>query len=203
MTNNQECQFEAMAPESDLKRMMDAIPRHPRRGSYPHAQPKLPAGNALKLAIVDIVCYRFRMPILRRISASPSLNVRVLAGTGLPGTKLSNAPDLSGIDARILWTLKKQVIGTGRKVLLSFNPTLLYHLVRFRPDVLLIQGGLVPNNLVNLLYARVTGTPIVWWGLGRVYGRESRGLSRLYQRLNMWIERQATCYAAYSSASVS
>jgi glycosyltransferase involved in cell wall biosynthesis len=142
------------------------------------------------------------MPIFRRIAASPSLRVRVMAGTGIPGTKLSNAPDLSGIDARILWTIKKQIHSTGRNVLLTFNPTLPFHLLRFRPDVLLVQGGMVLNNLITLFYAKITGTPIVWWSLGQVHGRDFKGLSLLYHRLNKWIERKATCYAGYSSTSV-
>ena len=186
----------------DLKATMDAIPRHPRLGSHDLAQPTVAERLPLKVAITDIVCYRFRLPILRRISDCPHLKVRVLVGEGTPGTKVTNAPDLSGIDARILWTLQRRLKSTGRPVFLAFNPSLLFQLFRFRPDVLLIQGGLVPNNLVNLLYSKLTGTPIVWWSLGRVYGREFRGLSRIYQRLIHWIEKRATCYAAYSSASV-
>jgi glycosyltransferase involved in cell wall biosynthesis len=186
----------------DLKAGMDAVQRHPRLGSSALAKPAASERLPLKVAVTDIVCYRFRLPILRRISDCPYLKVRVLVGSGTPGTKVSNAPDRSDVDTRIMWTLQRRMTSTGRPVFLTFNPTLLFQLIRFRPDVLLIQGGLVPNNMVNLLYAKITGTPIVWWSLGRVYGREFRGLSKYYQKLNRWIEKRATCYAAYSSASV-
>jgi len=176
------------------------IPRYPRQGPQP-CEPAA-GGRPLKVAILHSVCYRFRMPIFRRLSAHPSLEVRIFVGTGIPGTKLSNAPDRSGIDCRILRTLKWRVNSSGRRVLLTFNPTLIWHLFRFRPDVLVVAGGMPLNNLVTLAYARATGTPIVWWSLGRVAGRRFVGLSSLYQRLNQWIEGHATCFAGFSSASI-
>ena len=91
---------------------------------------------------------------------------------------------------------------TGRSVPLIINPTLLFHLFRDKPDALLIQGGMVPNNFITLVYAKLTGTPIIWWSLGRVRGRRFRGLSSLYQSLNVWIEKHATCWVGYSSESV-
>jgi glycosyltransferase involved in cell wall biosynthesis len=179
-----------------------ADPRHPRRGKYPAIPPSALAGRKLKVAIVYAVLYRFRMPIFRRLSAHPSLQVRIFVGRGVPGTKFSNAPDRSGVDARILSTLQTPVNSTGRSVTLMANPTLPLHLLRFRPDVLLVQGGMLPNNWLTWLYARLTGTPIVWWTLGEVRGRQFRGLSALYRRLTKWVERRSTTYAGYSSAAI-
>ena len=181
---------------------MDEVPLYPRRGQYPFQPPQTPGDRPLKVAIVYEVCFRFRVPIFRRLTDHPSLNVRLFLGSDVPGTKFINAPDLSGLDARILWTLKKLVNSSGRRVPLLFNPTLLFHLARFRPDVLLLSGGMLPNNLLCLLYAKATGTPIVWWSLGEVAQRDFKGLSGLYRRLTQWIERQATCYAGYSSMAI-
>jgi glycosyltransferase involved in cell wall biosynthesis len=87
-------------------------------------------------------------------------------------------------------------------VLLTFNPTLVLHIIRFRPDVLLIQGGMVLNNFVTILYAKMTGTPVVWWSLGQILGRKFSGVSAIYQRMNEWNQNRATCYAGYSSVAV-
>ncbi len=176
--------------------------QHPRRGDFPAQLPKTRHGRPLRVALVYAVCYRFRMPIFRRLSAHPGLDVRVFAGTGLPGTKFSNAPDLSGIDVRILWSVKKRVRSTGRDACFTVCPTLAAHLLAFRPDVLLVQGGMLPDNLLTLAYAKLTRTPIVWWSLGEVRGRQFRGLSAVYRRLTQWVERQAAAYAGYSSAAV-
>jgi glycosyltransferase involved in cell wall biosynthesis len=130
------------------------------------------------------------------------LQVRIFVGKGVPGTKFSNAPDRSGVDVRILATLQRPVISTGRPVTLMFNPTLPYHLWRFRPDVLLVQGGMLPNNWLTWLYGKLTGTPTVWWSLGEVRRRQFRGLSAVYRRLVKWVERRSAAFAGYSSAAI-
>ena len=185
-----------------LGELLDSIPRYPRRGTHPPDVSALPAGRPLKVAVIYEVCYRFRMPIFRRLSAEPGLRVRFFVGTGTPGTKVSNAPDLDGIDVNVLWTAKRNVASTGRNVTASVNPTLPYHLIRFRPDVLLIQGGMLGNNLIAWVYASVTRTPIVWWSLGQVAGRRFRGLSALYRNMVKWLEGRSTAFAGYSSMSI-
>jgi len=180
----------------------DSFPRYERIGDYPVEPPVTRDGKPIRVALVYAVCYRFRMPIFRRLSAVPSLQLRLLVGTGVPGTKLSNAPDRSGLDVRILWTIKKNTVSTGRSAVLFFNPTLPFHLMRFNPDVILIQGGLLPNNVLAWIYALLFRKPIVWWSLGEVRGRQFRGLSAVYRRMTKWVERRSTAYLGYSSAAI-
>ena len=177
-------------------------PRHPRRGAYPATPPTAFAQRPIKVAITYAVLYRFRMPIFRRLASHPHLAVHLFVGRGVPGTKFSNAPDREGLDAKIMWSLQKQVSSTGRNVTLMFNPTLPFHLLKFRPDVLLVQGGMLPNNFLTWAYAKLTRTPVVWWSLGMVRGRKFRGLSAWYRRLTKWVERSSDTFAGYSSAAI-
>lgn len=176
--------------------------RHGRRAPFPVAVPPRWRARPLRLVVTHEVVFRFRLPIFRRLADHPGLAVTFLVGTGDPGTKVSNAAALDDLDVRILWTLRTYVRSTGRRVLFSFNPSLLWHLFKLRPEVLLVQGGMVPNNLMTLLYSRLTGTPIVWWSLGVVQGRSFKGLSALYRRMVQWIEKQATVHAGFSSAAI-
>ncbi len=176
--------------------------RYPRRGSYPAQRPRGWHNRPVRVALVYAVCYRFRMPIFRRLSADPALQVRVFVGKGVSGTKFANAPDRSGVDAHILWTIQSAVSSTGRNVTLMCNPTLPYHLWRFRPDVLLVQGGMLPNNWLTWLYGKLTRTPTVWWSLGEVRGRQFHGLSAWYRKFVKGVERRSTTFAGYSSAAI-
>ncbi|MEZ6118449.1 MAG: glycosyltransferase family 4 protein [Pirellulaceae bacterium] len=180
----------------------DSAGRYPRRGIFPAVPPSRFAGKPIKVAIVYAVLYRFRMPIFRRLSEHPSLQIRLFVGKGVPGTKFSNAPDHDDLDTEILWTLQTPVNSSGRNVTLSANPSLPWRLARFKPDVLLIQGGLLPNNWFTWIFSRVTGTPVVWWSLGEVRGRQFRGLSALYRRFIKWVERRSTTFAGYSSVAI-
>ena len=179
-----------------------SVLRQPRRGPYPAVPPAEYVDRPIRVAIVYAVLYRFRMPIFRRLSSDDGLRVKILVGQGVPGTKFSNAPDASGVDAKILWTLQKQVVSTGRSVTMMFNPTLPFHLWRFRPDVLLIQGGMLPNNWLTWAYSKLTGTPIVWWSLGQVRERQFKGLSGRYRKWVQAVEKTSDAFAGYSSPAV-
>jgi glycosyltransferase involved in cell wall biosynthesis len=176
--------------------------RHGRRAVVPLKTADSLARRPIRLVITHEVVFRFRLPIFRRLAAHPALDVKILAGSGDSGTKLANAAHLDDLDVKILWTWRKYVVSTGRRVLLTINPSLPWHLFRLRPDVLLVQGGMLFNNLATLLYARVTGTPIVWWSLGEIEGRQFKGLSALYRRMVRWVERRATLYAGFSSVAI-
>ncbi|MDG2381021.1 MAG: glycosyltransferase [Pirellulaceae bacterium] len=179
-----------------------SVLRQPRRGQYPAVPPAEFADRPIRVAIVYAVLYRFRMPIFRRLSSDDGLRVKILVGQGVPGTKFSNAPDASGVDAEILWTLQKQVVSTGRSVTMMFNPTLPFRLWRFRPDVLLIQGGMLPNNWLTWAYSKLTGTPVVWWSLGEVRERKFNGLSGKYRKWVRAVEKTSDAFAGYSSPAV-
>lgn len=158
--------------------------------------------ETVRLAIVYAVCYRFRVPIFRRLTGHPGLTVRIFVGEGIPGTKTQNAENRAGLDVRILRTFTRLVQSGERRVPLSFSPLLPFHLARYDPDVLLVQGGELLNNLLVLAYAKLFGKPVVWWSLGEIRGRTYTGLSAYYRRLVQSVERRCTAWLGYSSVAV-
>lgn len=186
----------------DIQNVPPVARRYPRRAPLPVEIPEYFDQRPLRVAVVYSVCYRFRMPIFRRLSSQGGLVVRIFVGTGYPGTKLTNAKDMSGIDVRVLKTFSKRVKSSGRDVIFSFNPTLFWQLFRYRPDVIVVQGGELLNNLSTLIYARLFRKSIVWWSLGEVRGRRFSGLSKAYRNLAQRLERRSDAFAAYSSAGV-
>lgn len=159
-------------------------------------------GAPLKVALVYIVCYRYRVPIFRRMTNDPNLQVKVFVGSGIPGTKTVNAENLDGLDVTIMPTWYKRMKSTDRDVGLLFHPTLPWNLFRFNPDVLVVQGGEPINNLLMLLYATLFRKPIVWWSLGELRGAKHSRLGRMYRSVVQFIERRATAFLGYSSVAV-
>ena len=176
--------------------------RHSRTAPYPVDVWQVLKEKSLRVVVVYSVCYRFRMPIFRRLADVDGLAVKYLVGTGYPGTKITNAKDLSGVNVDVMYTMSIPVKSSGRSVVMSFNPGLLRRLIASKPDVIVVQGGELLNNAVTLLYAKVRRVPIVWWSLGEVRGRQFRGVSRLYRKLVQFMERRCDVYAAYSSVGV-
>jgi glycosyltransferase involved in cell wall biosynthesis len=176
--------------------------RHPRRGEFPVETLRRPDGKPLKLAIVYIVCYRYRVPIFRRLTEHPDLNVKVFVGSGLPGTKMENAENLDGLDVTVSQTWYKRLKSTDRDVALLFNPLQPWRLLRFNPDVILIQGGEPINNLPLMLYAKLFRKPVVWWTLGEIRGQKYSRSGKLFRTATQFLERRATAFLGYSSVAV-
>lgn len=177
-------------------------PHYPRRGPYPVPVPELPDGRCIRLAIVYAVCYRFRVPVFRRLSEHPALNVKLFVGSGIEGTKTVNAKDTSGLELVKMWTLKRMVRSSGRLVPLLFSPFVAWHLWRWKPDVLLIQGSEPLTNFLLLAYAKLFRKPVIWWSLGELRGRSFRGLGVYFRRLVSALERRCDFYLGYSSVAV-
>lgn len=195
-------QPQSTAPHAPTSREVAPLARHARRGAFPVAPVRRRDGAPLKLALLYIVCYRYRVPIFRRLTEHADLNVKIFVGSGIPGTKTVNADNLSGLDVSIMPTWKKRMRSTDRDVGLLFNPTLPWQLWRYNPDVLLVQGGEPINNLLMLVYAKLFRKPIVWWSLGEIRGQKYSRLGRMYRLVVQWIERRATAYLGYSSVAV-
>lgn len=193
---------EPKAPEVARTPVSAPAERRPRRGAFPVLPVKKADGTPLKVALVYIVCYRYRVPIFRRLTCDPNLQVKVFVGTGMPGTKTVNAENLDGLDVTIMPTWHKRMKSTDRDVGLLFHPTLPWNLWRFHPDVLVVQGGEPINNLLMLAYAKLFRKPIVWWTLGEIRGEKYSRLGRMYRSVVQFIERRATAFLGYSSVAV-
>ena len=155
----------------------------------------------LKVTVCYALLYRFRVPIFQRLADHPNLSVNFLVGKGVKGAKHACADDNAGLNVVSMKTFGVRIVTSGRVVPLSFNPSLLFHLIKTNPDVLLIQGGEVPNNLVILTYAKIFRKKIVWWSLGEVQGRTYSKPAQAYRKLVQFIEKRCDVYLGYSSTS--
>ena len=151
------------------------------------------------VAVCYALLYRFRIPIFQRLSERT--RTTLLVGSGVKGGKHAGVTPPSQLTVKILYTLGKTLSVSGRYVPLTFNPSLLFHILKARPDVLLVQGGELPNNIVILIYAKIFRVPIVWWSLGEVEGRVYSRLAKTYRTLVQLVEKQCDVYLGYSSAS--
>jgi glycosyltransferase involved in cell wall biosynthesis len=155
----------------------------------------------IRVALTYRVLQHWRVPVFRRLAKLLQGNFRAFHGPDFPGTKTVNAKNLSGFEHRQLWAVRFHLRRGRDHVGLPFCPTLLYHLFRYRPDVLLCEGGSnLLNNWLVWLYSVLTGTPYVWWTLG-----ELRPLRRVPLPLRIWrsahwfLESRAAVFLGYSS----
>jgi glycosyltransferase involved in cell wall biosynthesis len=138
-----------------------------------------------------------------RLADLPDFRLRVLHGRSIAGTKLQNGNNLEGFDHEELPTLSIRIRSSGREALLLFAPTVFASLRRFKPDVILAEGGSnVATNLVVYAYAALFSVPVVWWTLGMLPNRRFGGIGRIYRALVKGMERRSAALLGYSSVAL-
>lgn len=136
--------------------------------------------------------------MFRRLNSNDHVDLYVLHGASVKGTKLTNGNDLSGFNAIEHCTVK------FRGIPFVFHPFLYSTLRRLRPSVILAEGGSnVFNNLIVLCYSRINKTPVIWWGLGELKNPRHTGpMQYAFRGLYRWLERQCSVYLGYSSVAM-
>lgn len=159
--------------------------------------------NVIKVAVVYRVCPHWRAPIFARLNSRNDLHVKVFHGKGISGGKLVNTDTYDGFEHKMLFTITGFVKSSGRSAPFVFCPNLFFSLMRYNPDIILIEGGSnIFNNVLVYGYAKLFRKPIVWWTLGKLPGRKFSGLGKLYRRVVETMEISATALLGYSSVAL-
>ena len=157
----------------------------------------------LKLAITYRVIWHWRLPIFQRLASQPNYEVRVFHGADFPGTTTVNASRIEGVPHVQMFTIR----WLSRLLPLPewpICPTLLFHLWRFRPDVILSEANSnLLNNFQVFFYAGLTKTPVVFWTLGALRGKTPRStFQRIYRSVTRWMENRSAALLGYSSNAI-
>lgn len=175
-----------------------------KEGPICRSTESMPQNKIIKVALCLRTCSHYRVPIYRSLNSKPDIRLKVLHGSDIAGTKFVNPNDMSGFESRKLFTIQLPLTSSGRSVILVFFPGLFFVLLRYRPDIIITEGGAnLLNNMLVLAYSFLFRKPVVCWTLGRLKGRRYFGTGRLYRTLVVFFERHADALLGYSSVSLS
>jgi glycosyltransferase involved in cell wall biosynthesis len=147
----------------------------------------------MKLGVLRRICAGYERALLRELSAMEGWEVRFFIGDDIPGSRLKNARDLSGLDVVKLPTRFLSVPG---RVLLDHRG-LGAALDDFSPDVLLCEGeSNVLSNLKAMAWRRRhPEVGMVHFTIGGLPGDPRGWLRKAFLRL---LHRGFDTYAAFS-----
>jgi glycosyltransferase involved in cell wall biosynthesis len=92
---------------------------------------------------------------------------------------------------------------SGRHVALLFFPSLFRKLKQFNPDVILAEGGSnFINNISVFIYRIIHCTPIVWWTLGELPGRQYSAIGKFFRKIVQYMENKSDVLLGYSSVAM-
>ena len=153
----------------------------------------------IKIAFIDRICAHYRIPIFQRLANLKNLDLILYYGdTNDP--YLRSAKNISGFNNKKLRTLYfSHIYNVGRRYPVIFNPSLLFHLFKSNPDIIVFNESNILNVIFVLIYAKITSTPYILWGLGRVRSEKESIFRKILNPLFRYIVRNSSAILAYSS----
>ncbi len=151
----------------------------------------------MKICIVQRVLLFYRIDLFTRISKYNNVELIILHGEDIKGTKFLNYKDAVPFK-HIELSTKMYVHGT-HKALIWFKG-LQKALDDLKPDVLILEGE---NNMLNNIrigrWSKKNNIPFLWWSLGLIPGFQYTLYQRLYHPFLLKLLDQAKSIIGYSS----
>ena len=120
----------------------------------------------IKVALIQRICPHYRVSIFRHLSKHADLTLYY--GKGEESGSCQNAKIIDGFKHKKLFTLALSLNLRTKSYYLSWFPSLIFHLIKDRPQVIITEGTTnILNNISVIIFAKLTGTSFIWWCAGR------------------------------------
>lgn len=157
------------------------------------------SGSAVRIAIVQRVIFHYRVGIFARMARE--WNLILFHGKSVPKSKAVNAPPPYLFPTKKMLTICKRAKNSSLRIF-YFNPGCVFALMRWKPDLLIIEGSNnMLNNVLILLYCKLFSIKYVWWGIGQVPGRKDSTYRKILTPARKFIIRRAAYCLAYCNLS--
>lgn len=144
--------------------------------------------------------FQYRVGTYEAISKLEGVDFELWYGSDVPNTKLRNFKGEVTFKHKQLpcWHLPvKTNNGSSSQ---PFFPFLLIRLIRYNPDVILAEGASSLFSLsIAYLYSRLFNKKIIMWSLGKLIGRDYKGIRGIIQNWIIKISRNANALFVYST----
>jgi glycosyltransferase involved in cell wall biosynthesis len=153
----------------------------------------------MRIAIVDRVIFHYRVGFLSKLQNE--YEIMVFHGESVSGSKVVNAPPPYPFPTRKMFTLSKRSKKNPLQIF-YFNPGCVLRLIRWKPDLIVIDESNMINNILIYIYCRLFSKKYLFWGLGQVPGRKDSIYRKILTPIRKFVIRRASACLAYCKLSV-
>lgn len=154
--------------------------------------------TGVRIAFIDRVIFQYRVGFFARIAKE--YNMVMFHGKSVPDSKVVNAIPPYPFFTKKMFTICKRSKKNPLQVL-YFNPACVFDLLRWKPELIVIDESNMLNNLFIYLYCKFFSVKYIFWGLGQVPGRKDSIYRKVLTPARKFIIRRATCCLAYCDLS--
>lgn len=154
----------------------------------------------MKLLCLYQVMFQYRVGTYEAISRLEGVDFELWHGSDVPNTKLKNYKGDVTFRHRQLpcWHLPVKTNNGASSQ--PFFPLLFFRLIRNNPDVILAEGASSLFSLTTAyIYSKLFRKKLIMWSMGKLAGRDYKGIRSLVQKWIKRIEKKADAIFVYST----
>lgn len=154
----------------------------------------------MKLLCLYQVMFQYRVGTYEAISKLDGVDFELWHGSDVPNTKLRNFRGEVSFRHRQLpcWHLPVKTNNGASSQ--PFFPLLFFRLIRNNPDVILAEGASSLFSLTTAyIYSKLFRKKLIMWSMGKLAGRDYKGIRSLVQKWIKRIEKKADAIFVYST----
>jgi len=157
--------------------------------------------SKIKTAALYRVVMHYRLPLYMRLAQDPDLDFILLYGAGQKNTKQTNCDfPQEIIKSKKHFTIRFPFKTSSNSGAMPFYPNLFFNLIKLSPDVILTEGtSSIINASITFLYAKLFRKKIIWWSMGILRGKKNKGLRKVLEYWERFIEKNSDAIFTYSS----
>lgn len=144
--------------------------------------------------------FPYRVGTYAAISRLDGVDFELWHGKDVPNTKLTNYKGEVTFRHKQLPCIHLPVRTNNGQSLQPFFPLLFFRLIRYKPDVIFAEGASSLFALsVAYLYSKLFHKKIIMWSMGKLAGRNYKGIRGLIQNWIRRIEKKVDALFVYST----
>lgn len=135
----------------------------------------------VRVAISQRIIPHYRIPVFKELSNRNCIDLTVFYGNGFKTGSQVNAAEISGFKSKKLFTIKLNYKGVyGGSQLRVWHPTLLFHLIKGKFDVVIVEPSTnFYNDIFSFLYCKIFKKKFIWYEAGSV----SKEMRHIFRRI--------------------
>lgn len=155
----------------------------------------------IKVAISQRIVPHYRVPVFKELASRENIDLTLYYGRGFEKGSQVNAKEITGINAKKLFTIMLNYSGVyGSSQLRVWHPFLTLHLLLGNFDVIIVEPSTnFYNNIFTFIYCKIFGKKFIWHESGSIPKEQRPKFRRMIDPILSIFIKGANAFVTYTS----
>ena len=155
----------------------------------------------IKVAISQRIVPHYRVPVFKELASRENIDLTLYYGRGFDKGSQVNAKDITGINAKKLFTIMLNYSGIyGSSQLRVWHPFLTIHFLLGNFDVIIVEPSTnFYNNIFTFIYCKIFGKKFIWHESGSIPKEQRPKFRRMIDPILSLFIKGANAFITYTS----